>query len=132
MDQRVKLLNSDLLWNIGQRRATWYSICNVSKCTPMNLALTSKTPTASDGEISKIAFLNLQREEEDEVRKAAVISTANGSGMARFGSAPKRNSLAGLKVLDGDQHAFLMEPRGCVLLGNLLALLGFVIAWFLG
>lgn len=40
----------------------------------MNLALTSKTPTASDGEISKMTFLNLQREEEGEVRKAAVIS----------------------------------------------------------
>lgn len=37
----------------------------------MNLAFTSKTPTASDGEISKIAFLNLQREEKDEVRGAA-------------------------------------------------------------
>lgn len=35
----------------------------------MNLALTSKTPTASDGEISKITFLNLKREEEHEIGK---------------------------------------------------------------
>lgn len=45
---------------------TWYSICNVSRCTPNNLALTSNTPTASDGEISKITFLNLRREEEKQ------------------------------------------------------------------
>ena len=57
--------------SLCQKRSTWYSICNVSRCTPMNLAFTSKTPTASDGEISKIAFLNLQREEKDEVRGAA-------------------------------------------------------------
>lgn len=69
----------------------------------MNLALTSKTPTASDGEISKMTFLNLQREEEDEVRNAAVISICK---QFRNGE----NSLVGLKVLDGDQHAFLMEP----------------------
>lgn len=47
------------------RLDTWYSICNVSRCTPINLALTSKTPTASEGEISKITFLNLRREEEE-------------------------------------------------------------------
>lgn len=41
---------------------TWYSNCNVSKWTPMNLAFTSNTPTVSDGEISKMAFLNLWRE----------------------------------------------------------------------
>lgn len=52
-----------------ERKTTWYSICNVSRCTPMNLALTSKTPTASDGEISKITFLNLKREEEHEIGK---------------------------------------------------------------
>lgn len=42
--------------------ATWYSNCNVSKWTPMNLAFTSNTPTVSDGEISKMAFLNLRWE----------------------------------------------------------------------
>lgn len=57
----------------------------------MNLALTSKTPTASDGEISKITFLNLQREEEDEVRKAAVISTANSSVKVSLGSELQQN-----------------------------------------
>lgn len=43
-----------------------------------------------------------------------------------------RGSLVGLQVLDGDQHALLMQPRGRVLLGHLLALLGFGIARLLG
>lgn len=41
------------------RPSTWYSNCSVSKWTPMSLAFTSNTPTASDGEISKITFLYL-------------------------------------------------------------------------
>lgn len=88
----------------------------------MNLAFTSKTPTASDGEISKITFLNLQREEEGEVSKAAVIGCV---------TVPEQNPLVGLKILDGDQHALLVEPRGRVLLRNLLALLRFAISGFL-
>lgn len=78
-----------------------------------------------------MTFLNLQREEEDEVRKGGVISTANSSVTGSSGSELKRNALVGLKILDGDQHAFLMEPRGCVLLRNLLALLRFVLTRFL-
>lgn len=40
-------------------------------------------------------------------------------------------SLVGLQVLDGDQHALLVEAGRGVLLRNLLALLGFVVARFL-
>lgn len=113
-----------------ERKTTWYSICSVSKCTPMNLALTSKTPTASDGEISKITFLNLKREEEHGIEKDRCTQSRHDFYWRQFLN-PKQNSLVGLQVLDGDQHAFLMEPRGCVLLRNLFTLLRFVIAWFL-
>lgn len=60
-----------------------------------------------------------------------MISTEKSSAIAGAGSGRERNSLAGLQVLYGDQHAFLVEPRGRVLLRHLLALLSFVIAWFL-
>lgn len=60
-----------------------------------------------------------------------MISTENSSAIMSVGSEREQNSLVGLKVLYGDQHAFLVEPRGGVLLRDLLALLSFVTAWFL-
>lgn len=63
--------------------------------------------------------------------KAAVISTENRSAIVSVGSERQQDSLVGLQVLYGDQHAFLMEPRGGVLLRDLLTLLSFVTAWFL-
>ena len=43
----------------------------------------------------------------------------------------EQNSLVGLQILYGDQHALLMEARGGVLLWNLFTLLGLVVTWFL-
>lgn len=63
--------------------------------------------------------------------EAAVISTENGSAIVSVGSEHEHNSLVGLQVLYGDQHALLVEARGCVLLRNLLTLLSFVITWLL-
>lgn len=60
-----------------------------------------------------------------------MISTESRSAIARAGSEREQNSLAGLQVLYGDQHALLVESRGRVLLRHLLALLSFVIARFL-
>lgn len=123
---------------------TWYSICNVSRCTPNSLALTSKTPTASDGEISKMTFLNLQREEEKQKREEVVSSqvrrysipsrSATGRSLRHEEDVMAgwwRHSLVGLQFVYGYQHALLVEAGRRVLLRHLLALLGLVVAGFL-
>lgn len=109
--------------------ATWYSNCNVSKWTPMNLAFTSNTPTVSDGEISKMAFLNLRWEKSR--RRLFKAEERQTSNLGLFLRDQLHNSLVGLQVLYGDQHALFVQAGGCVFLRNLFALLSLVVAWFL-
>lgn len=81
------------------RLNTWYSICNVSRCTPNNLALTSKTPTASDGEISKITFLNLRKEEKQQrENKRSTLANIQLSLAAQPGAAWGRGGCDGQLV----------------------------------
>lgn len=68
-----------------------------------------------------------EEKKEDEVGELSKEPRLGG-----FAAVRGRSSLVGLQVLDGDQHALLMQPRGRVLLGHLLALLGFGIARLLG
>lgn len=122
-----------------ERLITWYSICNVSRCTPNNLALTSKTPTASDGEISKMTFLNLQRDEERKRTSGQLwysipSHSATGHNLRQeedVMASGWRYSLVRLQLIYGDQHALLVEARCRVLLRHLLAFPGLVVAGFL-
>lgn len=52
--------------------------------------------------------------------------------IVKVGSSFSWNSLVGLQLVYGDEHAFLVEPSGRILLGHLLTLLGLVVAWLLG